>query len=78
VVQAPEAQWTDALVPDFTYGALVRGPQRYGSGASLVRADAEAGVVRALMRRPSGAVLVGTARLAHLAELVRAAEQVES
>lgn len=77
VVQAPEASWTAELVPDFTYGALAGGPQRFGAGAPAL-GEVEAGLVRALRRRPAGAVLVGTAKLAHLNDLVQAADRAGS
>lgn len=77
VVQTPEATWTAELVPDFTYGALAGGPQRFGAGGPAA-GEAEAGLIRALGRRPTGAVLVGTTKLAHLSDLVRAADRAGS
>lgn len=72
VVQAPENTWDETLIPDFTFGALSQCSQNFGAG-KLEAGQAEAGLLRALARRPSGAVLVGTSRLANLQALVRAA-----
>lgn len=77
VVQTPEAGWNAELVPDFTYGALASGPQRFGAGGPAA-GEAEAGLMRALGRRPAGAVLVGTTKLVHLSDLVRVADQARS
>lgn len=77
VLQAPEAGWSGELVPDFTYGALAGGPQRLGAGGPAA-GEAETGLMRALGRRPGGAVLVGTTKLVHLSDLVRIADRARS
>lgn len=68
VLQAPEQDWQPSLVPDFTFGALAGGPQRFG-GPGVAAADVGARLRRALARRPGGAVLVSTTRQDHLAAL---------
>lgn len=72
VVQTKEGTWDEELVPEFTFGALSPGPQYFGAAAPT-SGEAEAGLRRALERRPHGAVLAGTSKLEHLRSLVHAA-----
>jgi len=72
VIQAPEVEWTGDPIPDLTFGAVARGPQNYfadgiegGVAAERLRA--------ALARRPNGAVVVSTTRMANLELLAQVA-----
>lgn len=73
VRQAPELDWTAALPPHITFGAMADGPQRYGA-RGLDTQTATARLSAALSRRANGVVLVSTTRRDHLADLVRIAE----
>jgi D-threo-aldose 1-dehydrogenase len=72
VVQTGENEWSEAdnIVPDITYGAMSIGPQtrlqsRPESGAAISR------LVKALARRPQGALLISTTSLMHLDDIYR-------
>ncbi|WP_420394283.1 aldo/keto reductase [Acuticoccus sp.] len=69
VLQTGEDEWTEARVPDVTYGAVSRAPQSRRQ-ANVGEADARARLRMALDRRSHGVVLVSTTRPAHLRGLL--------
>ena len=69
VIQTPETQWPGGEpIPDITYGVLARGPQTFAV-RGVDPADVRARLTRALARRRTGTVLVGTRNTTHLRQL---------
>jgi D-threo-aldose 1-dehydrogenase len=74
IFQTGEHEWTEAAprIPDITFGAIARGPQRAFSG-KLDPRIAQEHLRSALARRPSGVVLVSTTDPKHLRLLAQVA-----
>jgi aryl-alcohol dehydrogenase-like predicted oxidoreductase len=69
VIQTGELDWDGTtFVPDLTYGAITAGKATAGTTEATVN-PAGASLLRALSRRPEGAVIVGTTKVDHLRQL---------
>ena len=69
VIQTGELEWDGTtFVPDLTYGAITAGKATAGTTEATVN-PAGGSLLRALSRRPEGAVIVGTTKVDHLRQL---------
>jgi len=77
ILQTAETEWDGPRVPDITYSAMMRGPQR-AFAAAIDPSSAVERLCAALRRRPDGVVLISTTRIDHLDALAAAAQSEQA